>query len=319
MKVYVTQNIPEDGLKILRKTAKVVLGKTISPPTKQEIIKNLRDCDGVLTQLKDKIDAEIMDSCPKLKVISNYAVGFDNIDIKAATERKIFVTNTPGILTETTADLAWSLLMATARRIVEADQYTRAGKWKRWKTDLLLGQDIHHATLGIYGMGRIGGEMARRGHGFSMRILYHNRKRNKACEKELGATFVSFETLLKESDFLTLHCPLTPETKGLIGTKELSKMKRTAILINTSRGAVVHQKALYQALKNKRIAGAGLDVFEKEPITPQDPLLQLDNVVVSPHIGSASVRTRTQMAIMAATDLTSVLQDRKPKNWVNKF
>jgi glyoxylate reductase len=318
-KVYVTQRIPIDGIKVLEKVAKVIGGKTKLPPSRQEIIRNIRECDGILSFLTDKMDVEAMESAPKLKVISNYAVGYDNIDTKAATERKIFVTNTPGVLTETTADLAWSLLMAAGRRIVEADQYTRVGKWKTWEAELLLGQDIHHATLGIYGMGRIGSEMARRGHGFSMRILYHDQTRNKEVEKKFGAKYVNFETLLRESDFLSLHCPLTSETRHLISQKELSKMKHTAILINTARGAVVHQTALYQALKNKRIAGAGLDVFEKEPIDSQNPLLQLDNVVVLPHIGSASVKTRTKMAIMAASNLTSVLQGRKPENWVNKF
>lgn len=319
IKVYVTQKISESGINILTKVANVFGGTVPCPPTKQEIIKNIRDCDGVLTQFMDKIDADVLNNAPNLKVISNHAVGYDNIDLKMATERKIVVTNTPGILTETTADLAWALLMASARRIVESDKFTREGKWKTWRTDLMLGQDIHHATLGIYGMGRIGGEMAKRGYGFSMRILYHNRKRNKDFEKEFGAKYVSFEKLLREADFLTLHCPLTPETKGLIGGKELSKMKKTAILINTSRGAVVDQKALYRALQRRLIAGAGLDVFETEPIPPDDPLLKLDNVVLTPHIGSASFQTRTKMSIMAASNLVAVLQGKKPVNWVNKF
>ena len=318
-KVFLTQPIPQPGIDVLKKHTQLTIGKPAVVLPKELLIRKIKGCDGVLSMLADKIDGEIINSAPQLKGIANYAVGFDNIEVSAATARKIYVTNTPGVLAETTADLAWALLMAAARRIVESDQYTRTGQWNSWRADLLLGQDIHHATLGIIGMGQIGSEMARRGTGFNMRIIYHNRTRNKAYEKQFGAKYVTLKTLLQESDFITLHCPLTPETKGLIGTTEFKQMKPNCIFINASRGAVVDQKALYNALKTRKIAGAGLDVYAKEPIEPDNPILKLSNIVFTPHIGSASVQTRTKMAVMAAENLIAILQGKQPKNWVNKF
>jgi lactate dehydrogenase-like 2-hydroxyacid dehydrogenase len=252
-----------------------------------------------------------------VRVISNVAVGFDNIDLAAATRCGILVTNTPGVLTETTADLAFTLLMAAARRIVEAHKFVHSGRWKRWTIDLLAGQDIHHQTLGIFGMGRIGQAMARRARGFSMRVLYHDSVRAaQALEGELGLEFVSAEQLLREADFVSLHVPLTAETRGLIGKRELEMMKPTAILINTARGPVVDEAALAEALRDERIAGAGLDVFEREPqVCPL--LLELDNVVLAPHIASASVATRQRMSVMAAENVIAALAGERPPNLVN--
>ncbi|MGC8842726.1 MAG: 2-hydroxyacid dehydrogenase, partial [bacterium] len=244
-------------------------------------------------------------------------VGYDNIDVKEATRRKIMVTNTPGVLTETTADLTFALILATARRLVEADKFTRSGKWKSWGPMLFLGRDVYGATLGIIGMGRIGQAVARRAKGFNMKIIYYSRRRNEEAEKELGAEYRELHSLLKEADIITIHTPLTEETYHLIGEKELSLMKPSAILINTARGAVVDQRALFKALKEKRIFGAGLDVYEKEPIDADDPLLELDNVVVLPHIGSATVETRGRMARMAAENLLAGLRGEIPQNLVN--
>jgi glyoxylate reductase len=270
-----------------------------------------------VSQLTDRIDAAFLESLEGVKVVSNVAVGFDNIDLAAATRRGILVTNTPGVLTETTADLAFTLLMAAARRIVEAHQFVHSGRWKRWTIDLLAGQDIHHQTLGIFGMGRIGQAVARRAAGFSMRVLYHDSVRAaEALERELRLEFVSAERLLREADFVSLHVPLTAATRGLIGKRELEMMKPTAILINTARGPVVEEAALAEALRARRIAGAGLDVFEREPeVCPL--LLELDNVVLAPHIASASVATRQRMSIMAAENVIAALAGQRPPNLVN--
>jgi len=254
------------------------------------------------------LDAGLLDRAPRLKVISQMAVGYDNIDVAACSARGIKVGNTPGVLTETTADLAFALLMATARRIPEGDRAVRSGQWRTWSPLYMAGQDVHHATLGIVGMGRIGYEMARRATGFQMRILYTDQRPNPAAEKDFGAKRVELTELLRESDFVSLHTPLLPETTRLIGAKELRLMKPTAILINTSRGPVVDQAALYEALRDGVIAAAGLDVFEVEPVPLDEPLLKLENVVVLPHIGSASIATRTKMAVIAADNLIAGLK-----------
>ncbi|MBC7328194.1 D-glycerate dehydrogenase [bacterium] len=316
-KVFVTRIIPEAGLRLVLENCDAEVWQEETPPPREILIEKIRDCEGVLTLLSDRIDGEVMDSAPKLRVISNYAVGYDNIDVAEATKRGIMVTNTPGVLTETTADLAFALILATARRIVEADKYTRKGLWKTWGPMLFLGRDVHGATLGIIGLGRIGQAVARRAKGFNMRILYYGLRRNEEAERELGAEFRNLHSLLREADIVTIHTPLTEETYHMIGEKELSLMKPTAILVNTARGAVVDQKALYKALKEKRIFGAGLDVYEKEPIDKDDPLIELDNVVLLPHIGSASVETRTRMAIMAAENLIAGLRGEIPQNLVN--
>jgi glyoxylate reductase len=250
-------------------------------------------------------------------VVSNLAVGYDNIDVPACTARGIRVGNTPGVLTETTADLAFALLMATARRIVEAERFLRDGKWKTWSPMLLTGRDVHHATLGIVGMGRIGYEMAKRAHGFDMTVLYADVRPHEAAERDYGARRLPLDELLAQSDFVTIHTPLLPETRGLIGAEALARMKPTAILVNTSRGPVVDQAALYEALKNGVIAGAGLDVFEVEPLPMDSPLLTLENVVLAPHIGSASIATRTRMSVLAAENLVAGLRGENLPNPVN--
>ena len=316
-KVFVTRIIPDEGLKLILENCDAEVWQAETPPPKEIIIEKIKDCEGILTLLTDKIDAEIMDKAPKLRIISNYAVGYDNIDVKSATQRGIMVTNTPGVLTETTADLAFALILATARRIVEADKFTRSGKWKSWGPMLFLGRDVYGATLGIIGLGRIGQAVARRAKGFNMKVIYYSRKRKEDVERELGVEYRELHSLLREADIVSIHTPLTEETYHLIGEKELSLMKPTAILINTARGAVVDQKALYKALKERRIFGAGLDVYEKEPIDADDPLLELDNVVLLPHIGSASVETRGRMARMAAENLLAGLRGEKPPNLVN--
>lgn len=309
-KAFVTRILPQPALDMIAQSCEMKVWPESLPPSREALIEGVRGCDGILSLLTDRIDAEIMDASPCLKVISNYAVGYDNIDLAAADERRIQVGNTPGVLTETTADLAFALLLAAARRIVEADRFTRSGRWKTWDPMLLLGQDVHHATIGIVGFGRIGREMAKRAHGFDMQVLYYDSKRDEDAERELGACFAELDILLAAGDFVSIHVPLTETTRHLIGKRELSLMKPTAILVNTSRGPVVDQQALYEALRDGRIAGAGLDVFEHEPIDPNDPLLKLENVVVAPHIGSASVATRTKMALMAAENLIAGVECR---------
>jgi len=288
------------------------------PPSKDEIIKNIKGMDALLCMLSDKIDAEVMDVAPSLKVITTYSVGYDHIDITEATKRGIYVTYTPGVLTDATADFAWTLILATARRIVEYDKFVREGKWKiGWSPTFMLGRDVHGKTLGIVGLGRIGSAVARRAKGFGMKILYHNTKRSPEKEKELDVEYRSLESLLKESDIVSLHVPLNDTTRNMIGEKQLKLMKPTAYLINTSRGAVIDEAALIKALKEKWIAGAGLDVFVKEPIDPNNPLLKLDNVVLAPHMASAGFETRYKMAEITAKDLLAVLNGEAPLYLVN--
>lgn len=317
-KVYVTREIPESGLKIIREHFDVEVWPEYTPPPKYVIIEKVRDVDALVTLLSDKIDAEVFDAAPKLKIVSQMAVGFDNIDVDEATKRGIYVTNTPGVLTETTADFAWALLMAVARRVVEADKYVRTGKWKvGWHPTMLLGRDVHGATIGIIGAGRIGSAVARRAKGFNMNILYYDVIARPDLERGLGAKRVDLETLLKESDFVSIHVPLTRETYHLIDEEKLKLMKKTAYLINNSRGPVIDEKALYKALKEGWIAGAAIDVFEQEPTPPNNPLLTLDNIVVAPHISSATYETRSRMAEMVAENLVAFFEGRKPPNLVN--
>jgi glyoxylate reductase len=287
------------------------------PPPRAILLECARQADGLLTLLTDKIDAELMDAAPKLKVVANFAVGFDNFDVPAATQRGILMTNTPGVLTDTTADLAFTLLMACARRIVEGRDYAKRGHWHTWGPMLLMGQDIHGATLGIAGIGRIGLAMARRAAGFGMRILYHGITRSEVAEKELGATAVSKEELLTRSDFVSLHVPLTPETRHYIDAAALKMMKPNAILINTARGPVVDTMALYAALKAGQIFAAGLDVTDPEPLPADHPLYTLDNALIVPHIASASFETRSKMAEMAADNLLAGLAGKLPPNCLN--
>ncbi len=317
-KLFMTREIPERGLSKIREHFEVDLWPEEAPPPKEVIIERVKGVDALVPLLTDPIDAEVMDAAPKLRIISQYAVGYDNIDVKAATERGIYVTNTPGVLTETVADFTMALMMAIARRVVEADKYIRQGKWKvGWHPLYFLGTDLYGATLGIIGLGRIGSAVARRAKGFNMRILYYDVFRREDLEKELGIKYVDMETLLRESDFVTLHVPLTPETKDLIGERELKLMKPTAYLINTSRGKVIDEKALIKALKEGWIAGAALDVFYEEPTPPDNPLLELDNVVVAPHIASASLETRSRMAEIVAENLIAFKEGKKPPTLVN--
>ena len=282
-------------------------GRIRLPPPRDELLRRVAGCDGVLTLLTDRVDDEFLDAAgPQLKVVSNYAVGFDNIDVAACARRGIPVGNTPGVLTDTTADLAWALLMAAARRLPEGDRYVRAGEWKTWGPLLLLGPDVHGATIGIVGFGRIGQAVARRAQGFGMEILYHDVQRlPDAVTGPLGATYVPLEELLARSDFVSLHVNLSAETRQLINASTLAQMKPTAVLVNTSRGPVVDHRALADALRNGTIWAAGLDVTDPEPIPMDDPLVGLDNCLIVPHIASASRATRGKMAAMAAANLVA--------------
>jgi len=313
----VTRELPGDPTPRLRDVADVDVWPHAEPPAHDELVQRVAGADALLTMLTDPIDADVLDAGKRLRIVAQMAVGYDNVDVAAATERGILVTNTPGVLTETTADLAFALLLAAARRVVEGDRLTRTGGWKSWHPSFLLGQDVHGATLGIVGLGQIGLAVARRARGFDMRILYHDRTRHSQAEADLGLEYAELDRLLCESDFVSLHVPLSPETRHLIGGRELSLMKPTAVLVNAARGAVVDQRALYAALKERRIAAAGLDVAEVEPVPGDDPLLTLDNVVITPHVGSASVATRAKMAEMAVESIHQALRGELPAHCVN--
>ena len=318
-KVYITRQLFPEAIKILEKVAQVDVFEGEDDPVPRDLLlKKVEKIDGLLPMLTDNIDAELMDRAKNLKVVSNYAVGYNNIDVDAATERGIMVTNTPDVLTDTTADTAFVLLMAISRRLVEVDKYVRDGRWVRaWGPKMLLGSDVTGKTLGIIGIGRIGSALVPRAKGFRMKVLYNDMMRSPEKEKSLGIEYREFDELLMEADYVSVHVPLTAETQHLIGGRELSLMKPTAYLINTSRGSVVDESALYKALKSRVIAGAALDVHEKEPVDPDDPLLGLDNIIMAPHIGSATVETRIAMAVRAATNLSSALRGERPKDLVN--
>ena len=316
MKIFVTRKIPEAGLDLLRKEHEVEVNPYDRVLTKEEIIQGVKGKDGLLCLLTDTIDEEVINSEPRLKMIANYAVGYNNIDVEAATKKGIPVSNTPGVLTDTTAEMAWALLFSTARRIVEGDRFTRAGRFKGWSPMLMLGQDVTGKTLGVVGAGRIGTAFALKSKGFNMKVLYVNTKKNVTLEQELNAEKVELDRLLKDSDFVSLHVPLVKSTYHLIGEKELRMMKKTAVLINTSRGPVVDEKALIKALKNRWIFAAGLDVYEHEPEIP-DELKKLDNVVLQPHSASATFETRTRMAVTAAENMLIGLKGEIPPNCVN--
>ncbi len=317
-KVYVTRAIPQKGLDMVQEFCDAQVWPGEVPPSREVLLDAVQGVDGLLSLLTDPIDAAVMDAAgPQLKVIANYAVGFDNIDVEAASERGIVVTNTPGVLTETTADFAFALLMAGARRIGEGMAYVKAGKWQTWGPMLLLGRDIHHATLGLIGLGRIGKATARRAKGFDMRVLYYDPYCPEEDAEAVGARAAALGALLAESDFVSIHVPLTAETQHLIGTEQLRAMKSSAVLINTSRGPVVDPDALYDALQGGDIACAALDVTEPEPLPAEHKLLQLPNVIICPHIASASVQTRTKMATMAAENLIAVLKGKTPPYPVN--
>ena len=316
-KVFVARIIPDKGLDLVRDFCEIDLWTNELPPNRAEMLQHVQGVDGILSLLTDRIDGEVMDAAGRsLKVISNHAVGFDNVDVNAATARSIPVGNTPEVLTDATADFAFTLLMSAGRRVLEADRYVRDGKWKTWGPMLLLGSDMRDATLGLVGFGRIGKAMARRAMGFDMRVIYYD-PNEKEAHPELHATRVDFETLLAQADFISLHTPLNPDTRHLIDSEALSKMKASTVLVNTSRGPVVDMDALYEALKEKRIFAAGLDVTDPEPLPADHKLLTLDNVTIMPHIASASKQTRDKMSWMAAQNLIAGLKGEQLPNCVN--
>lgn len=316
-KVFVTRVIPEQGLELIRDRCDIDLWPHELPPTRDDLCKHVRGVEGLLCLITEQIDGEVMDEAgEQLKVISNHAVGFDNIDVHAATARKIPVGNTPEVLTDATADFAFALMLSVARRIPEAERYVHEGQWKTWGPMILLGGELAGATLGLIGFGRIGKAMARRAAGFDMRVVYYDPNETKPTP-DLDAKRVDFETLLKESDYISLHTPLTPDTRHLIDAEALSKMKPNAVLVNTARGPIVDPDALYESLKEKRIFGAGLDVTEPEPLPLDSPLLTLDNIVITPHIASAGRMTRDKMSWMAARNLIAGLKGEPLPNCVN--
>jgi glyoxylate reductase len=315
-KVYVSRLIPENGMKLLYEKFDVVVNPEDRVATREELLENVKGKDALLCLLTDRIDAEVFAANPNLKVVANYAVGYNNIDIKAANEYGIPVSNTPGVLTETTADFAWTLLMATARRVVEGDKFTRAGKFKGWGPLLLVGQDVHHKTIGIIGFGRIGQAVAQRARGFDMNVLYYDVNQMPEVAKKYDAEYRSIDDLLRESDFVSLHVDLNETTHHLISDREFGLMKPNAYLINSARGPVIDEAALVRALQAGRIAGAGLDVFEDEPQLAAG-LAQCENAVIAPHIASATRETRGAMARIAAENIIAALEGKRPPTIVN--
>lgn len=316
-KTLVTRVIPDQGMDEINEFTNADVWPGDEPPDYDVLLQKIEGVEGLVCLLTDQIDAKLMDAGGSLKVISQMAVGFDNIDIDAATERGIPVGHTPGVLTDTTADFAFTLLMTAARRVTEGVRYVKAGKWKTWGPTLLMGQDIHHATLGIIGLGRIGQGMAKRASGFDMKVVFYDNYVDPEIAKELGAKSVSMDELLAQSDFISMHVPLTEETEHMIDAQAFQQMKPSAILINTSRGPVVDPKALYDALTSGQLSYAALDVTEPEPIEPDNPLLALDNCIVVPHIASSSLATRNKMASMTAANLRAGLSGERLPNCVN--
>jgi glyoxylate reductase len=320
-KIFITRKINSRGIELLNKYYDVVLANSSDSPTKKVMIKKVKNVYGILCTLSEKIDADIMNAAgSNLKVISTYSTGYDHIDICEATKRGIYVTTTGNILSEATADLTFALILTISRKILEGHLYIIEGKWKKgWTPDLFLGTNIYGSTLGILGLGDIGSAVAKRANGFNMNIIYNNRHRlSKSRENKLNATFVTFEKLLENSDFLSIHTNFDKKNFHLIDIRELQKMKKTSFLINTSRGSIINEISLIKALKNRWIAGAGLDVFEREPISNQYELSKLKNVILLPHIGSATVKTRERMSRVAAINLHTILSNKKPLNLVNR-
>lgn len=319
-RILITRQLPGDAVARIKETfgeAEVDLWDSDEPIPREELLARARGKEAVLALLTERIDGEFLDAAgPQLKIVANMAVGYDNVDVAAAREHGVLITNTPGVLTETTADLAWALMLAAARRVGEAERYVRDGHWGTWSPSLLLGVDIYGKTLGIFGMGRIGQAVARRALGFNMRVIYHNRHRVELeLEQELRAEYVSFGTLLTESDFLSVHCPMTDDTRHRFSAAEFEVMKPTAVFVNTARGPIVHEPSLAEALKERRIFAAGIDVFEDEPhVYPS--LLQCEKAVLIPHLGSATQETRAAMANKATDNLIACLQGRTPPNIV---
>ena len=312
-KVFVTRLIPAKGLDLIREFCDLDIWPAELPPSHEEIMQRVRDAEGIISLLTDKINSSVIDASPRLKVISNMAVGVDNVDVVAATARKLPVGNTPGVLTDATADQTFALLLAAARRVVEGEKYVRSGKWITWGPQLLLGADLVGATLGIIGFGRIGQAVAKRAQGFDLRVIYHD----PTAQPVFGASPVDLDTLLHESDFVSLHVPLTLATRHLVNAEFLLKMKSNAILLNTSRGGVVDQSALHNTLRSKQIFAAALDVTDPEPLPMDSPLLELENCLIVPHLGSASKHTRDMMAYLAAQNLIAGLKGERLPNCVN--
>lgn len=311
--MYITRRLPDAIIEKISEHFDIKMWEEEHSVVPRDVLLNeVKDVDGLLCLLTDQIDQELLNQAKNLKVISNLAVGYNNIDVKAATQKGIIVTNTPGVLTETTADLTFSLMMATARRITEASDFLRNGEWGAWSPMEMTGQDVYGSTLGIIGLGRIGEALVKRAKGFDMRVLYYNRTRKLEKEGELGIEYADLDSLLEQSDFVSILIPYSPEVHHLIGENELRGMKKNAILVNTARGGLVDEAALYDALASGQIWGAGLDVFEEEPVPVDHPILTLPNVVTLPHIGSASVQTRMKMASLAADNILNVLQGKDP-------
>ncbi|MGG1663035.1 2-hydroxyacid dehydrogenase [Brevibacillus sp. NRS-1366] len=310
--VFVTRKLTDEVIAMLETVASVEQWTEEYPIPRELLLDRVEHVDAVLTMLTERVDEELLTKAKNLRIVANMAVGYDNIDLAACKRHGVVVTNTPDVLTEATADLAFALLMATGRRVTEANRFLLNGEWTSWSPMLLAGQNVYGATLGIIGMGRIGEAVARRARGFGMRILYHNRNRKHQAEEETGALLVGLETLLQESDYVVLLTPLTDETRLLMGDREFSLMKETSVFINVSRGGTVDEAALYRALVEKKIWAAGLDVFQIEPVPPDNPLLSLPNVVALPHIGSATLQTRVEMAKLAAANIVAVLSEKEP-------
>ena len=316
-RVYVTRRLPGGALPLLAQGVDLQVWDGELPPPREDLIRQAATCDALLTLLTDRVDEELLAAAPQLLVVSNMATGFDNVDVAAASRRNVLVTRTPGVLSETVADFTFALILAAARRVAEADRYVRKGLWKSWGPEVMLGQDVHGATLGIVGLGDVGAEVARRGRGFGMRVVYHSRTPRPALERRYRLEYLPLDELLRQADFVSLHTPLTDQTNHLIGRRELDLMKPTAVLVNTGRGPLVQEAALYEALTEGKIAAAALDVADPEPMAPDNSLLTLDNVIVTPHIASVSVATRSRMAMLAAQNLLTALQGRVPKDTVN--
>ena len=315
--VFVTRRLPGDGIDRLRSIATVEVWPGADPPPRAELLAGVAGADGLLCLLTDPVDVDLLSAAPRLRVVSNMAVGYDNIDVAAATSRGVLVTNTPGVLTETVADQTFALILAFARRIVAGERVVREGRWPPWRPADFLVRDVHGATLGIVGLGAIGVAVARRARGFGMRVLYTSRRRRPEAEAELGIEWRELDDLLRASEYVSLHAALTPQTRNLIGEREIALMGPDAVLVNTARGAIVDQPALVRALQAHRIGAAALDVFAAEPLAPEDPLLACDNVLVAPHAGSATVATRTRMADLAVENLAAFLEGRRPPCCVN--
>ena len=317
-RVYVARQLPAEAIRRIKSSCDAAVWERQGPSTRRVLLQRVKGIEGLLCTISEKVDAELLDAAaPDLRVVSNLGVGFDNIDVPELTRRGIPLGNTPGVLTETTADLAFGLIIAASRRLVEGDRRVRAGKWRFWDITGFLGEDVHDATIGIIGMGKIGTAVARRAKGFGMRVLYHDLVRRRDVEAELGAVFSSLEGLLSEADFVTIHADLNQGTLHLIDAERIRLMKRNSILVNTARGTIVDNMALFKALKARRIRGAALDVTDPEPLPRDHPLLGLDNVLVTPHIGSASVATRSKMAELAVNNLLAGLEGKRLPHCVN--